>query len=775
MVNCLAMTASTQRAALPPNPIDEEGGGPLAAENGATDLGFDMQQWEAAEARHEFSSAGGRAVLGSGLILLSALWLGYTAWSAGRALGDVPLSSPALAQWVAIAAGPLALLGLVWLMFGRTRRKEAERFTRSVVAMRSEAQSLQGLLGVLSTEIGERQAELQMIAGHLMKLGDDATIKLSDITRDLDSSSERMALHGQALDRAAESARNDIAVLLDDLPKAEQSARAMAQELRGAGGSASSQAEQFEQRLASLSTQAREAEERVTGASQRLVEHLGQVEASGTAAAARIGEAEAALSESLDGLLDRTAMTLAQIRTGVDTQASAVAALVEQANAGIGRAGIEAADALGASVGKANTALDSLSARVAEQERASQRIVAETARALGELDQHFAALADTGDERAASFVEALGRARSELDRLGEQGATQAGAIGELSGRTEALRETVEQLTRSVREQLSTSVGDAEAGAARLAEATRAARPELEWMREAAVEASQRIERSGAGIAEQQDRFAAFLASLDEGVGGAETKLGALAASIAAAQEEAGRLGHETGPALVAAMVQVREAASHAAERAREAIASVVPETAEQLSVASREALEKVIRESIEERLREVETTAAKAVEAARAASDRLTQQMLSLGQSAVALEQHIEQSSAEQREKDSEAFARRVSLLIDSMHSASIDVGKILSDEVDEKAWDSYLKGNRGVFTRRAVRLIDGTEAKAIRAHYDAEPEFQHSVNRYVHDFEAMLRRVIAERDGGLIAVTLMSSDMGKLYAALAQALDRRR
>ena len=30
-------------------------------------------------------------------------------------------------------------------------------------------------------------------------------------------------------------------------------------------------------------------------------------------------------------------------------------------------------------------------------------------------------------------------------------------------------------------------------------------------------------------------------------------------------------------------------------------------------------------------------------------------------------------------------------------------------------------------------------------------------------------RRVLAERDGGMIAVTLMSSDMGKLYAALAQ------
>ena len=112
---------------------------------------------------------------------------------------------------------------------------------------------------------------------------------------------------------------------------------------------------------------------------------------------------------------------------------------------------------------------------------------------------------------------------------------------------------------------------------------------------------------------------------------------------------------------------------------------------------------------------------------------------------------------------------------MDSMHSAAIDVQKILADEVDDKAWGAYLKGNRGVFTRRAVRLIDGSETRAIRAYYEADPEFQRSVNRYVHDFEAMLRRALAERDGGMIAVTLMSSDMGKLYAALAQGIDRRR
>jgi hypothetical protein len=235
------------------------------------------------------------------------------------------------------------------------------------------------------------------------------------------------------------------------------------------------------------------------------------------------------------------------------------------------------------------------------------------------------------------------------------------------------------------------------------------------------------------------------------------------------------LSAETGPALVAALLQVREAATHAAERAREAISAVIPTSAGQLSDAAKDALEKVIRDTLVSQLAEVETVTTRAVESARNASERLTQQMISIGQSAAALEQHFNDTSEAERARDSESFAKRVSLLIDSMHSASIDVGKILSDETDDKAWSAYLKGDRGVFTRRAARLMGGAEARAIDAHYETDQEFQHSVNRYVHDFEAMLRRVTAERDGGAMAVTLMSSDMGKLYAALAQVTGGRR
>lgn len=779
------MTPNPQRAQPDLGPDTGPKAGPKAghAETPATDGGellldsyageFDQSTWEhqVGEAR----GAGGRQMLGGALALLAIAWLAYAAWTAGRALSGAPLSSPAVAQWIAAAAGPLGLLGLAWLMFGRTRRKEAERFTRSVIAMRSEVRSLEALLEVLSQRIGDSRNELSGVSQSLMQLGDEATGRMSGVSRELNASSEQLVRDGQALDRAAESARNDIAVLLGDLPRAEETARALAGQLQAIGSESSSRAAELAEQVGSLAERTHSADEAMAGVVQRLTDRLAEIERAGTRAAEGVNAADASFSGALDLLLDRTAQTLGEIRSGIDAQGAAVAALVAQASAGIGKAGADAAESLAANLDHANSALEGLSGRVSEQDRASQAMIAEIDRGLAMIDQRFAELAEHGDSRANHFLGSLGRARTELDSLAAQAGTQDSAIGALAERTAALRESMDRLAADVRDGVGTALGEAHGSADRLAGATAAIKPEIGWVRDAAVEASTRLEATGADIADQQDRLAALLASVDDGVGDAQAKLAALHASIGEAQAQAEDLRAETAPAMVAALVQVKEAAAHAAERARAAIEDIIPASAAKLSQETRDALERVIRESVEERLHEVGAVAARAVDAARTASDRLTQQMLNIGQSAAALERHIERTSGEQREKDSEAFARRVALLIDSMHSASIDVGKILSDEIDDKAWDNYLKGDRAVFTRRAVRLLGGSETRALRDHFDSDPEFQRSVNRYVHDFEAMLRRVLAERDGGMIAVTLLSSDMGKLYAALGQAIDRRR
>ncbi|MCY7271971.1 MAG: hypothetical protein LH485_07985 [Sphingomonas bacterium] len=738
-------------------------------------LDFNNQSWNYVAEEPQPVTAGGRAVLGWALGLLAAAWLAFSAWSAGQALASRPLTSPELASWVAIAAGPLALLGLVWLMFGRTRRKEAEAFTRSVIAMRHEAQSLEGLLGVLRQRIDDNHGALRTISDQLMGLGDEAAARLGTASSELEGSARRIAAQGEALDRAAGSAMVDMGVLLDDLPRAEASARSMAAILRDAGTEAIGRAVAFETQVGALSQRTREADSVIAEATQRLLAQLDDVDARSGVALARVEQATSGSTATIDALLMRSAQALEEIRGGIDLQSQAVTALIDQAKAGIGRTGIDAAEAMGSRLASAQGSLEGLAERVMEQDSASQRMIAGIGGGLAALEERFAALALDGDSRAESISNSLTRVRGELDAIAGQSGQHEGAMETLAERMAGLRQSLDGLTSDIQGQLSTALGDAEGGAQRLLDTSVAARPHIESARDAAVEAGMRLENGAGAIEAQHDRLAALLAAVDTGVGGAERRLGELSTAIAAAGAEASHLSAETGPALVAALLQVREAAAHAAERAREAISAVIPASAGQLSDAAHVALETVIRDTLIAQLAEVEGVTARAVESARGASERLTQQMISIGQSASALEQHFIDTNDSQRERDSESFARRVSLLIDSMHSASIDVGKILSDETDDKAWSAYLKGDRGVFTRKAARLMGNAEARAIDAHYETDLEFQQSVNRYVHDFEAMLRRVTAERDGGAMAVTLMGSDMGKLYAALAQVAGGRR
>ncbi len=736
--------------------------------------GFDEQSWNYVAEEPQSVTAGGRAILGWALGILAAIWLAFSAWSAGQALAARSLTSPELASWVAVAAGPLALLGLVWLMFGRTRRKEAEAFTRSVIAMRSEAQSLEGLLGVLRQRIDENHGALRSISDQLMGLGDQAAARLGAASTELEGSAQRIAAQGEALDRAAGMARVDMGVLLDDLPRAEAQARSMAELLQSAGATALGQAVQYEKQVGALAERTRDADRLIAEATQRLVAGLTEVDSRSSVALAQVEQVHGTSTGAIDALLSRSAEALEQIRSGIDLQSQAVSALVDQARTGMHQSGIEAADAIGNRLSAAQNSLDGLAAQVSEQDAASQRMIAGIGSGLAALDERFASLAQDGDRRAAMISESLIRVQGELDAIAARSGSHEGAMEQLADRMSGLRLSLDGLTADIEGQLATALGDAQGGADRLLETSAAARPYIESTRDAAIEAGKRLEHGTHAIETQHDRLAALLAAVDTGVGGAERRLGELASGIAAAEAEAGKLSAETAPALVAALLQVRETAAHAAERAREAISAVIPASAGQLSEAARDALEKVVRETLINQLAEVEQVTARAVDSARGASERLTSQMISIGQSAAALDQHFAETSETQRQRDSESFARRVSLLIDSMHSASIDVGKILSDEVDDKAWSAYLKGDRGVFTRRAARLMGNAEARAIDAHFETDLEFQQSVNRYVHDFEAMLRRVTADRDGGALAVTLMSSDMGKLYAALAQVVSRR-
>ena len=172
---------------------------------------------------------------------------------------------------------------------------------------------------------------------------------------------------------------------------------------------------------------------------------------------------------------------------------------------------------------------------------------------------------------------------------------------------------------------------------------------------------------------------------------------------------------------------------------------------------------------------QLEAASAKAASASREAAMQLRDQLAKVDDLAGNLERRVAHARNRAEEQVDHDFARRVALITESLNSNAIDIARALDSDVTDTAWAAYLKGDRGIFTRRAVRLLDAPEAKAVAQLYEADRDFRDHVSRYIHDFEAMLRQLLSTRDGHALGVTLLSSDMGKLYVALAQAIERLR
>jgi hypothetical protein len=732
---------------------------------------------DAAEVRaYEPPSAGrsaGVKLLGGLLLLLTFAWLGAIGYSIWLERPDPTL--PNIMSWVTTLTGPLVLLALVWLLFGRTTRHETERFTRSVEAMRAESLALESVLAIVSTRIEENHARLRGEAEKLMSLGDEASDRLGRVTHYL--SKETAALDGKsaALESAAAAAKVDIGVLLHDLPRAEEQARAVAEAMKEAGLAAHGQASALEAQLAALASRGREADEVLGGAAQRMGAHVARIESGSANAATSIGEASGNMTAAVDAAMARAAEAVDAAREGLEAQAAGMLAAIEHSRAALDRAGEDAARNLTERLDSISEKIHTLAGHLAAQDAASHALMAGLSHELADLDSSFERLAVTGTAQSEQLTASMAAVRESARALvSELDGGEAQAIS-LDGRAKLLSESLRQIAGQLGDELPAALALVEAQAGFSREAAEALAPVVHDVRTSAEAAAGRIGEAEASIGRQRDALETLLGRIDDGVRGADERLRGLGLAASEAHAEATKLVVNTGPELIDALVRVREAANQAAERAREAIASIIPESAAALGKAGRDALARAVSETVEQQLAELSTLSQRAIETARAASQRLTRQMLALGQTATAIEARIDDARREREEDESANFSRRVALLIESLNSTAIDVTKILSNEVTDSAWAAYLKGDRGVFTRRAVRLLDAAEAREIARHYDEEPEFREQVNRYIHDFESMLRRVLADRDGSPLGITILSSDMGKLYVALAQAIERLR
>jgi len=629
------------------------------------------------------------------------------------------------------------------------------------------------VLASVAARIKENRAALAEEAARLMNLGDEASDRLGRVTQYLARETAELDRKAQALDNAAATARVDIGVLMGDLPRAEAQARAAAEAMKHAGLAAHEQAGALDSQLAALTARSREADEVVGGSAQRLGAHIARIESGAGAAAERMNEAATQMNAAIDGSMERASESVDQARSGLEAQGQATLAMIEQSRAAFEEAGAEAARGIAERLDMASRKIEMLAGRLAGQDAASRTLLGGMAAQIAELEGQIGRFGESGEAQNARFMQslsAIGEAAAGLQREIEHGHAQSDA---LTQRAREMSAALAEVTHQLREEIPPAMAGIEIQAERTAASAGAVVARMERMESAASAAAERVAESEASVARQRESLDALLATVREGAAEADEKLRALTAGIGAADGAASQLVKETGPELIEALVRVRDAANQAANHAREAIAAAIPDSVAALVDATRAAMDEAVAQPVQEQLAEVGNASHLALAAAQAASERLTRQLLTIGETAAAVEERIADDRAAREEREAQEMSQRVTLIIDALNSTAIDVSKILSNEAGDAAWAAYLKGDRGVFTRRAVKLLDSGEAREILRHYGDEPDFRDQVNRYIHDFESMLRRVLADRDGSALSITLLSSDMGKLYVALAQAIER--
>jgi len=270
-----------------------------------------------------------------------------------------------------------------------------------------------------------------------------------------------------------------------------------------------------------------------------------------------------------------------------------------------------------------------------------------------------------------------------------------------------------------------------------------------------------IETLQSKVAEQSDEALSQIQGLQSGL-----------ARLAQQSEE---LAGEKQDQLRASIAELEEATKEMFETLDTGAREKVDALANTLSERAVAELERSLRNNSAEAAGKLEQAAAHASGVGREATAHLRDQLAKVNELTVNLEQRIARSRELAEEQVNNDFSRRMALITDSLNSAAIDLTSALAQEVSDTSWDAYLKGDRGIFTRRAVRLIDSGDAKEIAELYQNDDEFNANVRRYIHDFETMLRSVLSTRDGKALGVTVLGSDVGKLYVVLAQSIERLR
>ena len=705
--------------------------------------------------------------------ILWVIGLAAVAWVALVAANGM---SPEIAnEWawlvnlIAVAAAPLLVLGGLALFLVQRRTPAFVPITAvDAEAITAEARQAMSLLSEVNAQLSSQSREASELAGRSTEAVLQSIASMTTHADQLEQSSASTLARVTAVgDR--------IAAMTDTLPRLEDRLATLSETLTRLGGELGQRHNSLDEQLRATALVAEEARLQLNDASATLESRLAGLREGAQQTGDELANLSELSSARLDLTIDRVKSLLETTDQRLDAQSNALATLVDQSRSAIDQASEQGLERYSSHCKQIEELLEGLEARLAGQAQRSDQWLTETARKATALTQAFEALEQSAIARTGQLSETVTRLSDNTEALLGALARSDASIEQLTSRAEALLLALDTGIRELDESYPRSVGRIESQLGAMQERITASGPALAAVENVATGLVSHLRESDQISTRQLTALTETLAKSQEALTHQQEQMTALAGAVERAAQDLAQLDESIAPRLASTLGDVQDKASSAAARAREAINRVIPSAAEELAKASGIAVRQALAGSIAAEIERLNDVAEGAIQSAKQATQKLTGDMLTLTEASRELERNVAITTERLEAQDRDLISERSAMLIRALDEHAIDVSKWFEKDIADNDWNAYLKGDQGLFARRATKLLGSNEAKQVHTLYRDNADFREQVNRYIRDFELLLRTVMGAKDGSTLALTMISSDIGKLYVALAQAIERLR
>ncbi len=573
---------------------------------------------------------------------------------------------------------------------------------------------------------------------------------------------ETLETAAQRIMASSEATATVTATIMASLPEIARTVANVGDTLRDVGGESATQLRAVETMLAAVQARNHEAATQADTAIANMSALMARIDEASARNTAALSKRAYALDAAIDGVLERSSAIVGQINEQVDGQMRSFAAGIDATAKRMALFGDDGARLFNQRLEMLARTSEKLKAEFESHDAGSARLHSAVAERVEDMQRRFAQLDQAGsgavDEigaRIASFQDRLAAMQYQLE------ASQAALIG--------MDETSDRLGSSVtavQAVLAEKLGDARSAMAALDGEAQQMLDAVASLGRTVHENVAHVENAAGAFASEREAIAGLAAQL-------ATHFDTARATLAHIREGSSAATIEAAEGFAAEMKRVEAAAVEAAAVMRASLAGVVEDAMAALHLAAATGTETAFGAPVRAQLIAIESATERAAETGQELSRRLAAQMLGMVETVAAAEARVGDVETRVAVRERNSLAVQSMRLIGQLETSLVDVARLMELPVSDADWAAHLKGDRNVFANVVAPQLDSEMARRMARLFAHDEAFRAGALAYIHDFEGLIQRLLGDRDGEALAATMLTSDMGKIYVALAAAADR--